>query len=120
MNLTYIGDFKVHKAMMVRYKVDVARQRKRHVQQELVYWGGKRTNAGRPASGPRPSQPHKRRPEHDAAHPVHVTLRLERDLGTLRRWPLYHACRRALATVLGRDEFRVIDISLQRGHLHMI
>jgi REP element-mobilizing transposase RayT len=98
----------------------MGRVRKRHVQQELSYWGGKRQNAGRRARGERPSQPHKRRPEHNAAHPVHCTLRLERDIGTLRRRSLYQACRRALKTVLGRVDYRVVDISLQYGHLHMI
>jgi REP element-mobilizing transposase RayT len=98
----------------------MGRARKRHVQRELVYWGGKREGAGRPARGPRPSQPHTRRPEHQAAHPVHCTLRLEPDIGTLRTPGIYDACRRALASVLRRADYRVVDISLQHGHLHMI
>jgi REP element-mobilizing transposase RayT len=98
----------------------VARERKKHVQQELVYWGGKRKGAGRPPKNKRSSERHKQRPEIKAAHPLHVTLRVEKEIGTLRRRSLYHAVRNALRTVLGRDDFRVIDVSLQDGHVHLI
>jgi len=98
----------------------MARPRKRHLQQELVYWGGKRKGAGRPPQGQRSSEQHKARPVVVAAHPLHVTLRLERDLGTLRTRALYHAMRKALERVLGRSDFRVIDVSLQDGHAHLI
>jgi REP element-mobilizing transposase RayT len=101
------------------YEGSMRRARKNHVQQELVYWGGKRKGAGRPKQGFRASQPHKARKEIKAAHPMHVTLRIEEDIGTLRRRHLYHACRKALKTVLGRDAFRIVDISLQDGHLHL-
>ncbi len=98
----------------------MARVRKKHVQQELVYWGGKRKGAGRPPKNLRSSERHKVRPAVVAAHPLHVTLRVEKDLGTLRTRSLYHAVRKALRTVLGRDDFRVIDVSLQDGHVHLI
>ncbi len=97
----------------------MARVRKRHVQQELVYWGGKRTGAGRPPKNKRSSERHKQRPEIKAAHPQHVTLRVEKAVGTLRRRSLYHAVRKALRTVLARSDFRVVDVSLQDGHLHL-
>jgi len=98
----------------------MAPQRKKHVQQELVYWGGKRKGAGRPAKGRRSSERHKVRPAIVAAHPLHVTLRVEKDIGTLRRRSLYHALRKALGCVLGRHDFRIIDVSLQDGHVHLI
>lgn len=98
----------------------MARARKNHIQQELVYWGGKRKGAGRPPKSKRSSERHKQRPELKAAHPLHVTLRVEKAIGTLRRGSLYQAVRKALRTVLGRDDFRVIDISLQDGHVHLI
>jgi len=102
------------------YERLVTRARKKHVQQELVYWGGKRKGAGRPPQNKRSSERHKVRPELKAAHPLHVTLRVERVIGTLRTRSLYHAVRKALRSVLGRDDFRVVDISLQDGHLHLI
>ena len=98
----------------------MARQRKKHVQQELVYWGGKRKGAGRPPQNKRSSERHKQRPEIKAAHPLHVTLRVETVIGTLRKGGLYHAVRKALRSVLGRADFRVIDVSLQDGHIHLI
>ena len=100
--------------------IDVARVTKKHVQQELTYWGGKRKGAGRPPKAKRSSERHKQRAEIKAAHPLHVTLRVENVIGTLRRLSLYHAVRRALRSVLGRADFRVIDVSLQDGHVHLI
>ncbi|MBA3454280.1 MAG: transposase [Deltaproteobacteria bacterium] len=97
----------------------MARARKKHVQQELVYWGGKRKGAGRPPKNKRSSERHKTRPEVRAAHPQHVTLRVEKVIGTLRRRSIYHAVRKALRTVLGRHDYRVIDVSLQDGHVHL-
>ncbi len=98
----------------------MARVRKTHVQQELVYWGGKRKGAGRPPKSKRSSERHKARPELKAAHPLHVTLRVEKAVGTLRRLSLYHALRKALRSVLGRADFRAVDVSLQDGHVHLI
>ncbi len=96
------------------------RARKKHVQKELVYWGGKRKGAGRPPKNKRSSERHKQRPEIKARHPLHVTLRVEKIVGTLRRLSLYHAVRKALRSVLGRADFRVVDVSLQDGHVHLI
>ena len=93
-------------------RTNVARARKKHIQQELVYWGGKRKGAGRPPKNRRSSERHKVRPELKAVHPLHVTLRVEKVIGTLRTRSLYYAVRRALRTVLVRDDFRVIDVSL--------
>src|SRR5690606_23785587 len=46
-------------------------------------WGGRRRGAGRKRVNARPCVPHRRRAEHSAAHPVHVTLRsLVRSLRT--------------------------------------
>jgi putative transposase len=99
--------------------VGVARARKKHIQQELPSWGGKRKGAGRPPKNKRSSERHKQRPEIKAAHPLHVTLRVEKAVGTLRRLSLYHAVRKALRSVLGRADFRIVDVSLQDGHLHL-
>src|SRR5688572_24526894 len=68
--------------------------------------GGYRVGAGR-KPGPRPAVAHAVRPFLEARHPVHVTLRVTREVGRLRRRSAYHAIRRALSTVLGRGDFRV-------------
>jgi REP element-mobilizing transposase RayT len=50
---------------------------------------------------------------------VHVTLRVASAVGMLRRRRVYHAVRRALAAT-GRDDFRVVHLSIQRNHIHLI
>jgi REP element-mobilizing transposase RayT len=96
--------------------------RKHHVQQDFTFrtWGGKRQGAGRPAQGKRASERHEERPAIDDRHPLHVTVRIGTEVGSLRRARAYHAVRMALATVLSRTDFRIVHISLQRTHLHLI
>ena len=104
------------------------RPRKRHVQQEMRYpdkngqWrGGKRAGAGRPAAkGRRPSERHKRRPVLKAGEAVHVVLRPVREVGNLRRWHAYRALRAALLTTVTHEGFRIVHLSIQRTHIHLI
>jgi REP element-mobilizing transposase RayT len=87
---------------------------------EFKQWGGKRKGAGRPARGPRSSERHKRREYLDHHHPVHVTLRVVERVGRLRRRHAYRAVRRAMVTVLERQDFRICQLSIQGNHLHLI
>jgi hypothetical protein len=82
-------------------------------------WGGKRTGAGRKPAGPRPRVSHATRPDHQARHPVHVTLRALPDLGSLRDCPAYPALEDAIAAAAKAD-FRVCEFSVQFDHLHLI
>ena len=91
--------------------------------EQLALWrkrGGKRPGAGRKPRGPRPSERHKQRPEHLARHPVHVVLRVVRDVGSLRRRCAYRAFREAVLVAARRDDFRIVHISLQRTHVHLL
>lgn len=84
-------------------------------------WGGARANAGRPAKGPVPSEPHKTRPVLAARHPVHVRSRLAQ--GLRRRLPrgrAYQALRRAIALSLARDDFRIVHIAVLATHLELV
>lgn len=103
-----IGDFK--------YEVKMARQ------QEMRFrtWGGARKGAGRPASGRRPSEKHQKRPVLQASQPVHVTLRIARDLSSLRTRDMYRAIRKATAAVAARESFRIVHLSIQSNHLHVL
>jgi len=103
------------------------RARKRHVQLELPRAdkngqrrGGKRTGAGRPASGPRSSERHKQRKAFKASEPVHVVIRAIAAVGVLRGFVAYHALRTAMVTTFKRDDFRIVHISIQREHVHLI
>ena len=90
--------------------------------QQLLFkpHGGKRRGAGRPPKGIRSSERHQRREAFRANQPIHVTLRIEPAIGNLRRRDAYHAMRRAMRTVLDRDDFRIVQISLERDHAHLI
>jgi REP-associated tyrosine transposase len=97
------------------------RAHERHVQQELFRpHGGKRRGAGRPPRGPRSSEPHKTRPALAARHPVHVTVRVAPNVASLRTRKLFHAIRWATIRAALREDFRIVHLSIQRNHIHMI
>lgn len=82
--------------------------------------GGKRRGAGRPAKGERAGESHKARPEFLARHPVHVVLRVEQAVGALRRRVVYQAIRQATRVAARRDDVRIVHVSIQRTHLHLL
>jgi REP element-mobilizing transposase RayT len=89
--------------------------------------GGKRVGAGRPPKGDRAGARHKRRPTLKARFPVHVVLRVAKDLGSLRTRNIYGALREATITVAKRElnieesgAFRIVHISIQRTHVHLL
>ena len=82
--------------------------------------GGKRRGAGRPPKGERAGERHKQRPFHDARHPVHVVLRAVKAVGSLRRRRVYQAIREATRTVARRADFRIVHLSIQRTHVHLL
>jgi len=53
-------------------------------------------------------------------HPVHVTLRVRRDVPSLRNRKWLRAFRETLARGCERGDFRVAHYSVQRDHVHMI
>ena len=75
---------------------------------------------GRPRKRGEKSRQHKPRPEFEARHPVHVTLRVTRAIGNLRRRHAYHAIRHAMYPGLARTDFRIIHVSIQHDHVHLI
>ena len=114
-----------------RYVGCVAKPRKRRVQQEMVFrpHGGKRRGAGRKPKGKRAGSPHKTRPTLKARHPAHVVLCVDREIGSLRKRVTYAALREATITVAAREmsenengngAFRIVHISIQRTHVHLL
>ena len=87
---------------------------------EFKTWGGKRKGAGRPPKGARSSEPHKTRVRFSCPTPVHTTLRVVAPIATLRRPDAYHAIRRAMYTIVERSNFRIVHISIERDHLHLL
>ena len=101
-----------------------ARRRKRQAEPgQLVLFkkrGGKRRGAGRPPKGQRAGSPHTPRPYLHARYPVHVTLRVIAAVGNLRRRCVYQAIREATLTTARREDFRIVQLSIQRTHVHLL
>src|ERR1051326_374890 len=95
--------------------------RKRHVQQELSFVRKRRKGAGRPPkNGMFAGEPHAPREELTRRDPVHVVIRPHRDVGNLRRRDIYAAVRRALVVTFRRQDFRVVHLSIQGTHVHLL
>lgn len=89
--------------------------------------GGKRRGAGRKPKGHRAGSPHKKRPTLKKRFPIHVTLRVARAVGSLRKRLMYRALRAATIAVAMRElhdreggAFRIVHISIQRDHVHLL
>ena len=100
----------------------MARTRKTHEQMEMTFRtrGGRRRGAGRPPRGPRSSERHKARPVHDRHHPVHVTIRVIDGVPNLRQRDMYMQLREATIVTARREDFRIVHLSIQRNHLHLL
>jgi REP element-mobilizing transposase RayT len=109
----------------------MAKPRKRHVQQTIVFpdrneqWRGVRPRKvtkrlGRPPKGPRSSERHGRREVFRLGTPVHVVLRVAPAIGRLRKPKTYAAVRDALLVAARRDNFRVVHVSIQARHVHLL
>ncbi|HEX4423160.1 MAG TPA: transposase [Kofleriaceae bacterium] len=55
-----------------------------------------------------------------ARYPVHVVLRVINAVGNLRRRFTYRAIREATFTAAKREDFRIVQLSIQRTHIHLI
>jgi putative transposase len=53
-------------------------------------------------------------------HPVHVTLRVRRDVSNLRRYTTFQAIRAALSGGKRRFGVGLVEYSVQRNHLHLM
>jgi REP element-mobilizing transposase RayT len=94
--------------------LDKARQRPKSPR------GGRRPGAGRPPKGERAGSPHKRRQAFKASQPIHVVLRVVKAIGNLRRRAMYRALRGASLTTVRREDFRIVHVSIQRSHVHLL
>jgi REP element-mobilizing transposase RayT len=81
--------------------------------------------------GPKPKAragaQHKKRPELKSRFPVHVALRVVDAIKSLRKRHMYKALREATVAIACRElhdhpehAFRIIHISIQRNHIHLI
>jgi putative transposase len=82
-------------------------------------WGGCRKGAGR-KPGPRPRTPHRMVPALASRHPVHVTLKVDEALPSLRGAELRSYMKECLRCGREREGFRLVHFSVQEHHLHLI
>jgi REP element-mobilizing transposase RayT len=83
--------------------------------------GGKRPNAGRKRSRELRYDPsHAARPELSFKNPVHTMLRTLPSVPRLRQRAAYEAIRATLVHFLDGEDFRVVHVSIQANHLHLI
>jgi putative transposase len=75
---------------------------------------------GRKPNRHRRDPKHTARPEPDARHPVHIVLRVRPEVGNLRRPHAYRAVRGALGRSAARTDYRVVHVSIQRTHVHLL
>jgi REP element-mobilizing transposase RayT len=97
--------------------------RKRHLQQEL--FAPRKPHKPRKPRKPRKPKPHARephrtRPAFKACHPLHIVLRIAAAVGSMRRRAMYTAIRRASIVAACRERIRIVHISIQRQHIHML
>lgn len=92
----------------------------RHDQLSLFRNGGKRRGAGRKPAHGRAGTPHDKRPELDGTNALHVTLRMAPEVGCMRRRGMYRAIRAATRVAAKRDSFRIVHLSIQGTHVHML
>jgi REP element-mobilizing transposase RayT len=83
-------------------------------------WGGKRVRAGRKQVNARKSEPHRKRKAITRATPVHVSLRVAPYVRRLRRMDVYRAIRQAMEVVLRRIDVRIVHMSIQGNHIHLL
>jgi REP element-mobilizing transposase RayT len=53
-------------------------------------------------------------------HALHVTLRVAAAIGSLRKRKMYQAMREATVVTAVRERIRIVHISLQRDHVHLL
>jgi REP-associated tyrosine transposase len=80
----------------------------------------RRKKPGPKPSGKRRDPRHRARPAHDSRHPVHVVLRVRKDVPRLRKARTYQSIRAALRAMGSRVGFRVVHSSIQHNHLHFL
>ncbi|MEJ7599638.1 MAG: transposase [Kofleriaceae bacterium] len=108
------------------------RSRKRHAQQSLHFGDPRRRRTqrsrrrnksacgGRPPKGPRSSERHKTREVFRKGQPVHVVIRAIAEIRSLRTRGTYLAIRKALVVTFTREDFRIVHLSIQDTHVHLL
>lgn len=100
-------------------------KRRRPKQLSLLDTSRKKRRAARTRA--RSRVPHRKRPLHADAHPVHITLRGRRELPSFRNQVVRQLVMTLLAQVRawsekanGKDSFQLLEASIQDDHIHLM
>ena len=108
----------------MKRRVRRSRPLKRHIQLDLLAKpkrkAGRGKRLGRPPTNGRAGSPHKARPTLKARNPLHIVLRAIAAVGSLRRRDVYKAVRWATITAAKHEGVRIVHLSLQRTHVHLL
>jgi putative transposase len=81
-------------------------------------WGGKRKNAGRPRI--KGVVLHRPRPLLKARFPLHVTLKIRKDVGSLRTDRRWRRIQRAFSYGCDRFGMRLMEFAVLDDHIHLV
>jgi REP element-mobilizing transposase RayT len=93
---------------------------KKQLELEFRSHGGKREGAGRKPAWKRSPVHHVKRPKVPKGSPAHVTVRVRRDVPSLRSRRFVKEFQARLRKGCERGEFRVCHYSIQRDHVHLV
>jgi putative transposase len=82
--------------------------------------GGKRRGAGRKPKGKTALVSHAPRPKFGKAMPSHVTLKVRRDVPSLRASRRFAAIRSCFAAARGQHGLRLVEFAVLGDHLHLV
>src|SRR5262245_15339585 len=82
-------------------------------------WGGRRKGAGRPRTVG--IVLHRKRPEFPGRYPIHVTMRVRAEVGTLRTDEIFAAIQKR-GFLPGHERFgmRLLEFSVQSNQIHLL
>jgi putative transposase len=82
-------------------------------------WGGWRPGAGR-KPGPNPPVPHESRLGVEKRFPYHVTVKVRREVGSLRQIAIVQAVEASFRKACERGKFRLVAYVLEDDHAHLL
>jgi len=92
----------------------------RQLSLDLRTHGGKRRHAGRKPKGDKALVSHSARPHFNRAMPVHVTLKVRREVPNLRSSRRFDVIRQCFKASRGAHGMRLVEFSVLGDHLHLL
>jgi putative transposase len=82
--------------------------------------GGRRKRSGRKPNGEKALVSHLARPRFDRITPAHVTMRIGKDVPSLRSSRRFAVVRKCFGAARGLHGFRLVEFSVLSNHLHLV